>query len=178
MSDVRPGGRRRIDRVLAPEFASGLEDLDDDEVRRRRDLCRAEREYLSFLRRLVQGRLDILSAERERRRAGGEPPPLVERLAEILAEGTRGPSRGEAPVVTLPEAEVSLARRQLDRVVSDVALSKPEGLSDEQLDEAIEGLGAEERSISETRRRVLQADDALQAEVARRYRAGAGRGAS
>ena len=163
-------GRRRIDRVLAPGFASALGDLDLDEVRRRRDECLAEREYLSFLRRLLQGRIDILSAERERR-TGGEDVPIVERLAEVLADRTRGPSRGEAPVVPVPDEEIALARRRVERIASDLALSNPSALSDEDLERAVERLGHEERDVSATRAKVLAVHDALQDEIKRRYRA-------
>ena len=167
----REGGRRRIDRVLAPEFATHLERLDLDEVRRRRDECLAEREYLSFLRRLLQGRMDILSAERERRRSGGDAKPLVEQLADALADRTRGPSRGEAPLVPIPDDEIALARRRIEKLAADISLSDPGALTDEQLEEALVRLGDEEREVSATRARVFAAHDALQGEVKRRYRA-------
>lgn len=169
--DVQEGGRRRIDAVLAPGFLSGLGDLDLDEVRRRRDDCLAEREYLSYLRRLLQGRIDILKAERDRRATGGEAGPLVDRLASILADRTRGSSRGEAPIVTVPDEEIARARRRVERLASDVSLSDPTALSDADLESALEALGREERDVSATRARVLEAHDALQDEVKRRYRA-------
>ncbi|HEY2724439.1 MAG TPA: aerial mycelium formation protein, partial [Pseudonocardiaceae bacterium] len=37
MIEVRPGGRRRIDRVLAPDYTDGLDALDMTEVRARRN---------------------------------------------------------------------------------------------------------------------------------------------
>ena len=49
-------GNRRIDRIQRADYAQGLEELSLDDVRDRRDECRAELEYLSLLRRLVQGR--------------------------------------------------------------------------------------------------------------------------
>ena len=61
-------GNRRIDRIKRADYAQGLEELSLDDVRDRRDECRAELEYLSLLRRLVQGRAEILKAEVERRR--------------------------------------------------------------------------------------------------------------
>src|SRR5205823_11772670 len=68
----RQGGHRRIDRVLAPEYGQNLSELSLPEVKGRRDESLAEREYQSLLRRLVQGRLDILRAEQTRRAAGEE----------------------------------------------------------------------------------------------------------
>ncbi|MGH2724244.1 MAG: aerial mycelium formation protein [Actinomycetota bacterium] len=171
MSEPMEGGRRRIDRVLAEGFARELGEVDPEEVRRRRDLARAEREYLSFVRRLLQGRRDILQAERERRRSGGEPAPVVDRLSEILSEGSREPSRGEAPVIAVSVDEVALARRRVERLVADAHLSDLGALSDEELEAALARLEQEERAVSDTRTRVLAVHDTLQDEMKRRYRA-------
>lgn len=166
-----PGGRRRIDQVLAEDFTADLGSLDRDEVRRRRDLVLAEREYLSLVRRLLQGRRDILRAERDRRAAGGEAPPVLERLAEILAEGPQGPSRGEAPVMAVSVDEISLARRRVERLISDASLSNLDSLGDQELEAALARLEAEERQVSESRSRVLEVHDRLQEEMKNRYRA-------
>lgn len=171
MSEPMAGGRRRVDRVLSEDFTAGLSSLDRDEVRRRRDLVLAEREYLSFVRRLLQGRRDILRAERERRSAGADAPPVLDRLAEILAEGPQGPPRGEAPVLAVSVDEIALARRRVERLVSDAGLSNLEALSDPDLDAALARLEEEERRVSETRARVLKVHDRLQEEIKSRYRA-------
>jgi len=171
MSDTpMAGGNRRIDQVLADGFTEGLGDLHEDEVRRRRDLARSEREYLSFLRRLLQGRRDILRDELDRRRTGGEPQPVVERVVSVLSEGSRGPSRGEAPVAPLPEEELSRARRRVERLLSDAHLSDLPSLSDQDLEGAIGRIEEEERGVSDTRSRVIAAHDALQEEMKGRYR--------
>jgi hypothetical protein len=164
------GGKRRIDQVLAADFTQGLEELDLEELRRRRDVCRAEREYLSYLRRLVQGRRDILQAELDRRRRGGDEGSLLADIAAILADAPVGPSRGEAPVVTIPDEEITLARRRVERLVSDSGLSNLPALSDEELEEAVSQIDEEERSLSDLRSRVIAVHDLLQAELVRRYR--------
>ncbi|MGH2652137.1 MAG: aerial mycelium formation protein [Actinomycetota bacterium] len=164
---LKEGGKRRLDRVLAPGFTGGLGELDEAEVRERRDLSRAEREYLSLLRRLIHGRLDILRAERERRASGGEA--VVDRLASILAEGPRGPGRGEPPTVPVPEEEMALARRRVERLVSDTRLSDLENLSDDDLAEAVGRLEEEERDVSNVRKQVITALDRLQEEIKRRW---------
>jgi hypothetical protein len=180
MSDTpRAGGnRRRIDQVLAAGFTEDLGALDTQEVRRRRDQARAEREYLSFLRRLLQGRRDLLRDEIDRRRTGGEVPPVVERVVSVLSEGTRGPSRGEAPMIPMPEDEIAMARRRVERLVSDARLSNLEALSDEELEEGVRRIDEEEREVSDARSRVMEVDDALQGEMKRRLRAELGRPAS
>jgi hypothetical protein len=178
MSEVRIDGKRRIDQVLGAGFTDDLGDLDTDEVRRRRDLARAELEYLSLLRRLVQGRRDILRAEAERRTGGGESGSLVERLSGILSEGTRGSSRGSAPTVAIPEEEIALARRRVERLVSDASLSDLGSLSEDDLRQAVGRLDEEERGVSDLRGRVIAAHDALQEEMKRRLRAEMGNPAS
>lgn len=163
---------RRIDRIRSPGFVQGLADLPLDELRARRDECLAEREYLSFLRRLVQGRAEILRAEIERRGRGAEEGPLVERLAEILSGDAQGalPSRGEAVRISLPEDEMLLARRRVESLVADAGLSDPGALDDEELAEAVELLAREEREVSGARSEVFAVLNALQDELKRRYK--------
>lgn len=179
MSDTpKVGGNRRVDQILADGFTDGLGSLDTDQVRRRRDLARAEREYLSFLRRLLQGRRDLLRDELDRRRTGGEPQSVVERVVSVMAEGTRGSSRGEAPVIPMPEDEIAMARRRVERLVSDAHLSDLNALSPEELEEAAGRIDVEEREVSRIRAEVIEVHDALQEEMKRRLRAELGDPAS
>ena len=161
---------RRIDHIRSPGFVEALGDLSLDELRQRRDDCLAEREYLSLLRRLVQGRAEILKAEVERRGAGDDQVPLVDRLAEILSGEPHGPARGEAVRISLPEEEMLLARRRVERLVADTGLSDPGSLDDERLSGAVEVLASEEREVSLARGDVLAVLDALQDELKRRYK--------
>ena len=165
------GGNRRIDRIRRPEFVEGLAGLSLEDLRARRDECYAEREYLSLLRRLVQGRAEILKAEVERRGSGGEGGgSLVDQLATILSSEGQGPSRGEAVKVGLPEEEMLLARRRVERLVADAEISDPGTLDDERLAAAVDLLVSEEHEVSQARNDVLQVMDALQEELKRRYR--------
>jgi hypothetical protein len=164
------GGNRRIDRIRRPEFVRGLSELSLDELRERRDDCYAEREYLSLLRRLVQGRAEILRAEIERRGSGADSGSLVDELATILSSEGQGPSRGEAVKVGIPEEEMLLARRRVERLVADAEISDPGALDDDRLAAAVDLLGREEREVSAARSDVLHAMDELQEELKRRYR--------
>ncbi len=164
------GGQRRIDRILRPAFVGGLEELSLDELRARRDECLAEREYLSLLRRLVQGRAEILRAEVDRRGTGGEEGSLVERLGRILAPEGQSPSRGEAVRVGVPEEEMLQARRRVERLVADAGISDPTNLDDEQLSGAVEVLEMEEQEVSRDRSAVIEVLDLLQDELKRRYK--------
>jgi hypothetical protein len=167
---VSEQANRRIDRIRRPEYVQGLENLSLDELRLRRDECLAEREYLSLLRRLVQGRAEILKAEIERRSPGGDQVPLVDRLSEILSGEPQGPSRGEAVRVGLPEEEMLLARRRVERLVADAGLSDPGSLDDQRLTSAVDLLAREEREVSKARSGVHTVLDALQDELKRRYK--------
>ena len=102
-----------------------------DELRARRDECLAEREYLSLLRRLVQGRAEILQAELEGRGTDdADRASLIERLSTILAgDEQHAVSRGEAVRVGLPEDEMLQARRRVERLVSDAGISDPTELA-------------------------------------------------
>jgi len=171
VSDDDQQGRRRIDRILAPGFGEDMAALSLDELHQRRDDCLNEREFLSYLRRLLQGRLEILRAEEQRRLDGvTDERPIEEKLIEIFAQETpQGPGRGEALRVELPEEEMMLARRRVERVLNDSAISDPSSLTDDQLTGALMTLTKEEREVSDLRRTVMNLMDSFQDEVKRRY---------
>ena len=160
---------RRIDRIREPSYLDGIDAMTLEDVRARRDECMAEREYLSLLRRLVQGRAEILEAELASR-GTDDDRSLVDRLSEILASDEPVSSRGEAMRVSAPEEEMLLARRRVERLVADAGISDPSALDDARLAEAVDVLATEEREVSSQRRDVLRVLDALQDELKRRYK--------
>jgi hypothetical protein len=168
VSEDRPANRR-IDRIRDPSYLDGIEGQSLEDVRARRDECMAEREYLSLLRRLVQGRAEILKAELASR-GSDDDRPLVDRLSEILASDQPVTSRGEAMKVSLPEEEMLLARRRIERLVADAGISDPPELDDDRLKEAVDVLAGEEREVSTQRGDVHRVLDALQDELKRRYK--------
>lgn len=169
--DQERPANRRIDRVRDPAFVQAIEGLDLDELRARRDECLAEREYLSLLRRLVQGRAEILQAELEGRGSDADRTSLVERLSTILAgDEQHAASRGEAVRVGLPEDEMLQARRRIERLVSDAGISDPTELDDERLAAAVQVLSDEEHEVSTARAEVIGVLDTLQDELKRRYK--------
>jgi hypothetical protein len=173
MSDVseQKTGHRRIDRIRDEAYVESIEALPLDDLRTRRDECLAEREYLSLLRRLVQGRAEILRAELDARGSGEDKGPLIDRLAQILSGDERqSPARGEAVKIGLPEEEMLLARRRIERLVSDAGISDPGALDDASLAGAVELLASEEREVSTARSDVIRVLDTLQDELKRRYR--------
>jgi hypothetical protein len=85
--EVVPGGKRRIDKVLAEDYLADITSLSLTDVRSLRDEADQEETDLSYLRRLLQGRVDLVAAE-VRRRGAGEDSELVGQLPSILADET------------------------------------------------------------------------------------------
>jgi hypothetical protein len=170
-SGAPPTGNRRIDRVLAEDFLSGLGDAPLDEVRTLRGEAEQEEVDLSYIRRMVQGRIDIVRAELDRR-GGTDEQPLTERLASILADEPRAPARGLGRHTTLEPSRADQHRRYVERLVADVDLSDVSARSDDELRHALEVLAEEEEKISGKRREVQRVMDACSAEITRRYRDG------
>lgn len=167
--------QRRVDRVLEPDYLTDLSSRGEDELRgMRRECAEVETEY-SYLRRLAQGRLAILEAERDRRARGAPLSELIERLPEILAgeEPPRpDPARSRVPTLLAPK-KLSGYHRGLERLVEDDTLANLPNLSDAEVDESIEQLHALERDVSEIRRKLHGVIDTLAEELAERSTTGA-----
>jgi hypothetical protein len=168
--EVRPGGRRRIDRVLAPDYTEGVEQRPLVEVRELRDEAAQEETDLSYLRRLLHARIDIVRAEQERRSSGGSA--VVEQLATILSTNAVGPATGLGRYQTHEPSRADAHQRHVEALVSDVDLSDVSKLSDDRLAEALETFISEEASVSVRRREVQVVVDKLNAEIASRYQRG------
>jgi hypothetical protein len=170
--EVRPGGRRRIDRVLDPGYVTGLPELALAEVRARRDDAAQEETDLSFLRRLLHARIDIVRAE-QRRRSDGASAPVVADLARILSAHAVGPATGSGRFQTLEPSRAQAHRRNIEALVSDADLSDVGSLSEEQLNTALQAYSTQETSVSQRRREVQQVMDTFNAEIGARYASGA-----
>jgi len=178
VTEYQAGGRRRIDRVLAPDFLQGLPDLPLEDLRTRRGEADQEEVDLSYARRLIQGRLDILRAEQDRRQGIGPlvgaprtDEAIVEALKRILADDHRQDHGLGRHMATEP-SRVGEHRREAERAVADVGGSNHAAMTDVQLGEAISYLEDIEARVSRSRRRVQGVVDLLTEEIARRYAAG------
>jgi hypothetical protein len=165
-----PQGNRRIDKVLDPEFVEGLGAISLEDLRERRKEAEQEETDLSYMRRLLQGRLDILRAELARR--AGDGSDLLDALPQILADEPSGGPHGLGRHVAAEPSRADAHRRYVEALVADVDLSNPDAHDDASLRKVLETLEAEEQKTSESRRAVQKVMDALTGEVTRRYRDG------
>ncbi len=166
------GGNRRIDRVLAVGYLDGLGDLTLDEVRELRRDAEQEEADLSYIRRLLQGRVDILEAELARRRGElGDSGSIIDQLPRILADSP-APAHGLGRHVVIGPSRVDEHRRLVERLVADSDLSALAGRTSDQLEETLARFAEHEKAISEQRRSVQAVMDSCAAEITRRYREG------
>lgn len=164
--------RRRIDQVLAPGFADEVDQLEIDELRRRRDQAEEVERELSYQRRLLHGRMDLLAFEL-RRRQGKETRSIIEALPEIIAAGLHGGDtanfRHLSLELSLPE---TTGRRDIDQILEDDALARVTSMSEQELADVQAALAQAEEGVSETRRKLHTVIDGLQAEIIERYKQG------
>lgn len=166
--------RRRLDIVLDPTFVDGLSDLPFEELRDRRELVDRVETELSYYRRLLHGRMDLLDFELRRRR-GEETRSLIEALPEILA-GNDQTGGGQGRAIRggfAPDLQFETGRRPIDRVLEDGFLANLPGTSDDELASVRELLTETERGISEQRSQVHAVHALVQGEITGRYAADA-----
>ena len=170
--------RRLVERITEPAYLDGIADKSVAELRAMREECREGELELSFERRLCQARIDILSAELERRSGGGGEGDLVSRLPQILSKDAGGRSGdlslpNRAPDFSIPR-NADVPRRRVEEIVGEQTLARIPTLATEELRGIIASLGEHERKVSERRRNVHEVIDALQGELVRRYTADPG----
>ena len=134
-----------LDDFSDPHLLDGLTGWPLDRVRAFRDEAQAAEGGLSYVRRVVQGRLDIVGAELQRRREGGDPGDLsglIAQLPDLLADPDRPPGAGARSPRRLDLAEVpdDLAV-ELDQIVDTDALADLPGFDTEALDKMAPAAG-------------------------------------
>ncbi|MFF4486837.1 aerial mycelium formation protein [Streptomyces sp. NPDC001544] len=148
----------------------------------RRDAQRDEAD-LSYVRRLLQGRIDILRAELARRDpkppvAAGDGPrdatvmaSVVSRLPEILTDAPAR-HRSSARHVTLGTPHNEEYRRLAADMLAEVELSDLQARTDAELGAAMGRLVRYEQQVSGRRQHLQRTADDCGAEITRRYREG------
>ncbi len=160
--------RRRIDRILEPGFLDDVRTVTLTELRDRRKMCDDVDTELSYYRRLLHGRMDLLAFELRRRR-GEETRTLLEALPEIMAGTERsGGSGGRQMPIEVPDLP-EVGRRPVDRVLEDDFLGRLPSIDDDELADIQSKLTKAEHEVSGQRRQVYEAFEQISAELTRRY---------
>lgn len=140
-----------------------------DELRAHRARLLAEEDAVSYVRRLVQARLDLVEAEVRRRRLNDEAV-TPEALPGILASRlTGGPARPPRPAVDASEHPLAV---EFDELCARLGAADPMSLTDSQLGTLRDELRRFEHERSAQRSALFQRIDALSAELVHRYREG------
>jgi hypothetical protein len=166
----------RIEAILSPDYVADLESLAMAEVRQRRDESQEAADELSYLRRLVQGRLDIVHADLERRAGGGpsDLAALVGRLekGEIISDNTHASGLGRLPATFGPADMDGWISEELDKIVGPEHLTDSSSMSDEEVRSVADRLSELERKVSAQRSTIHDVTNRLQEEIVRRYKSG------
>lgn len=160
-----------VDRVLRDDYLGDLRGRPLDEIREMRAECRAIEDKVSYLRRIVQGRLDIVAADLRRRADGTSPGTLhtlVDSLPDILSEKVHAGGTGRLPSGLVPPDDDDLTV-DVDRLAGPNTLGHLPELSDDDVAALARTIGDLEREVSDARRGLFGRIDALNAELVRRY---------
>lgn len=163
-----------LERVLAADFLADLPAWDTGRVRRERQACEREEAAVSYARRVLQGRLDLLRAELERRTLGGDVlAPVLEDLPVLLAADhtPSDPLKARAMSVAVPPSAEAL-EAEIDAIIDRSGLADLASHDPDQLAELIDRLAAHEHQLSQVRRRLFIHIDVLRDELVARYKDG------
>ncbi|WP_055490572.1 hypothetical protein [Streptomyces sp. TP-A0356] len=163
---------QRTDSALPAELPEpDLSVLRLPELRTLRRDAQQDEADLSYVRRLLQGRIDILRAELARRGGGAAPEGVMERLPEILRDAPAR-QRSSARHVTVGTPHGEEYRRLAAEMLAEVELSDLQARTDEELGAGMVRLVRYEQQVSRRRQRLQRTADGCSAEIARRYREG------
>lgn len=166
---------RNLDRVLAPDFLDGIESWPVETIRERRGDCQRLEDAASYLRRLLQTRIDLLGLELRSRAKGqpGDAPSIVERLTDVLVDEREAHApNGRLLSVEPREDQEAWALRRIREASGGIDVESSPDLSDAELSELAERFIGLERLVSKERRSLHDVYDRLQAELIERYRSG------
>ena len=148
------------------------EQLSLADIRAQRNALQGQEDAISFVRRLAQGRLDLVQDEQRRRASGSDQPvgSLADRLADVFGQQHGGGS-ARPPRETNVPADHPLVL-ELDQLCEHYQFESMENIDDKSLDELAGALGMFEKSCSGQRHDLFEKIDALTAELVRRVREG------
>lgn len=167
--------QRRLDRILRDDYLDGVGDAPAEQLRTMRDECARVESDLSYARRVLQGRIDIVRGELAQRGESGSEraASLLDRLPDILGANGRasGTPGSRFTDVDVPPA-ARFGRRELDAVIDEEPLGDLQARSLDELEAVVERLLARERELSDLRQALFDRLDRIQEQLADRYKAG------
>jgi hypothetical protein len=166
---------RRLDRIRDPQYLTGLEERPAAALRAMRDECSELETEASYLRRLAQGRIDIVRAEQERRAAGGGGSlgSLIDDLHRILAGDSprTDVAHSRLPTRIGPPDSVELGA-DFPELVKDATLANVPLMDDAELAAARDRFERMEREISGIRKELHGVMNRIEGQLARRLHDG------
>jgi len=170
-----PSALDDLSRLLDPNYLADVDSLTLDDIRRMRTECQEAEASLSYLRRLIQGRLDIVHAYLERPEGADSPDlsSVVDNLAGILAGPGRPSGPGRNPVLHSPDTDdMAALTTELDAVLGADDIGRLGERTDDELRTLADRLRDLENRVSAERRGLHERIDALQAELVERHKSG------
>lgn len=179
-----------LEQLCDPAYLEGLDAAPVTELRQRRDACQRAEVLLSYLRRVIQGEMDLVTAELELRSSGetSDVGRLVEELPTILARERGTSDASHEAVPSIPGADEALVNDvSLDELLAQLSggSTPPESMtsgllaganlcafSQDELLSTLERLRIEETRISSRRRVLHEHLDAIQGAIVDRYKSG------
>ena len=142
------------------------------DIRAERNALQGEEDAISFVRRLAQGRLDLVRDEQRRRASGGDVPTasLSERLADVFGQQHGGGSARPPRETNVPANHPLVL--ELDELSAHFQFESMETLDDSSLDELGDALALFEKTCSKQRHDLFERIDVLTAELVQRVREG------
>jgi hypothetical protein len=167
--------QRQLETILDASYLDDLDEVSTQELRRRRSECEEQERGLSYARRVLQGRLDILRAELLRREEGGDATAgsLLSRLPDILGrdQAATDPLQARATRVDVPAMAEDYGD-EVEAIVSEATMHSLPERSATELEELIDRLAAKETELSSLRRQLFDLIDRIRDELAARYKDG------
>jgi RsiG-like len=140
-----------------------------EELRALRAQLQHDDDAVSYVRRFVQARLDLVLAEKHSRTSGSELK-VQEDLPEILGHHlTGGTARPPRPTEAAAEHPLAI---ELEELCAQLGADHVTELSVDELTTLEDALTEFEHARSDERRKLFERIDALSAELVRRYRDG------
>ena len=142
------------------------------DIRAERNALQGEEDAISFVRRLAQGRLDLVRDEQRRRASGADASTtsFTDRLADVFGQQHGGGS-ARPPRETNVPADHPLVL-ELDQLCEHYQFEAMENLDDSALSDLESALGMFEKNCSQLRHDLFEKIDALTAELVKRVREG------